>query len=365
MPSRKSMGTDSPTRKAFASAASPVRNIGSPFTTPRAGSSGHYGDAMSPMSSPGKGRLSLKTPKGRIPSAVSMPPPSSPSMALSSLAISLNDDFSMRSVGSPRPDSSSSLRSTPVHELLDDVSRLQSRLDALEFENQQLRESQSQPPPEPVDNSADLMALQVERDEMQSRVVALESSLKTQERSLDERETKIQGLERSMKETVLDISKIKSDNENRIRDIQARLDDSESLNKNLKELLEAKEGQENANDAVLTSKSAEVSVLEGRVEKVYKELEEERRELGSQVDELRKAGQVSCFCLISLMILITLCRRRLHYMRSGSVRVRPDDTRWRTILRLWKISYDLRLDLLRLLPWLPSLLPQLRSTTRR
>lgn len=308
----------------------------------------------------------MKTPKGRVPSAVAMPPPASPSMALSSLAISLNDDFSARSIGSPRPDSSSSLRSTPVHELLDDVSRLQSRLDALEFENQELRESQTepQPPPEPVDSSAELTTLRTERDDLQSRIATLETSLKAQERSLDERETKIQGLERSMKETALDISKIKSDNENRVRDLQAKLDDSDSLNKNLKELLEAKEGKENASDAVLTAKSTEISVLEGRVEKVYKELEEERRELGSQVDELRKAGQASC-SRWSVIFLTSYCRKLLLCTRNVSVLAKQEDTRWKTTLRLWKINYDLRLDLLhpRWSPLMP-LLP-LRSTTRR
>jgi CAP-Gly domain-containing linker protein 1 len=294
---RKSMGGESPTRKSFASA-SPAKTMGSPFNTPKLGPSIQLGDG-SP--SPTKGRMSFKTPKPRVPSAVAMPPPSSPSMALSSLTISLNDEMpelihpTSRTVAvssSPRPGSTSSSRSTPVRELLDDMSRLQSRLDALEFENHQLREAQSKPPVEQVDNSAELISLRTERSEFQSRINTLETTLKSHERSLDERDTKIQALERSIKDSALDISKLKSDNENRMRDLQAKLDDSEALNRNLKEVLEAKEGQENANDAVLAAKSAEISVLEGRIEKVYKDLEDERRELGAQVGELRKAGQV-------------------------------------------------------------------------
>lgn len=173
--------------------------------------------------------------------------------------------------------------------------RLQSRLDALEDENRRLRAEMTTIESTLQSHKGKADGLGQEREQLTSRVAELEVSLRTTERSLTERDSKVEALERTVQESVLDIEKAKSEAEARIRDIQSKLDDKEALVSQLKELIEAKEGLQSENDAVLNAKNAEISVLEARVQKAYAELEEERRELGGQVEELRKAGQVRRF----------------------------------------------------------------------
>lgn len=142
--------------------------------------------------------------------------------------------------------------------------------------------------------------------------------MRTAERALSERSSVIESLQRAAEQSALDIEKVKNDGELRIRDIQSKLDDKEFLVTQLKELVDAKEGLQSENDAVIAAKNAEIAVLETRVQKAYAELEEERRELGGQVDELRKAGQVrTCHDELSYdMLTVITCRKRSLSMRS-------------------------------------------------
>ena len=87
-------------------------------------------------------------------------------------------------------------------------------------------------------------------------------------------------------------------------ELETKLEDSETLVSRLKGTIEAKEGEQSENDVVLAAKNAEISLLEARVEKAYLELEEERRLLGGQVDELRRAGQVSASLSSNFFLLI-------------------------------------------------------------
>ena len=291
-----------------------------------------------------------------MPSSVAMPPPSSPS--LSSMASrdeedNLSASASLQSLhtarmqrtisassvgpGSPRPGSAASSTTNDwvrQQELLtEDIARLQSRLDALEYENEELRQkadaaealaaasSQSRatsstdsyttakspmidttPAADPSvsDEKIEYLtkerdSLTKERDELSTRVFALETTAKTQERTLAERESKIESLERAVKESTLDLTQLKVDSENRQKELQSKLEDNEEMLKNIKEVLTAKEGQETESGAVLAAKDKEIGLLENRIEKISKEWEEERTELQRQVQELRLAGQVNRF----------------------------------------------------------------------
>ena len=291
-----------------------------------------------------------------MPSSVAMPPPSSPS--LSSMASrdeedNLSASASLQSLhtarmqrtlsassvgpGSPRPGSAASSTTNDwvrQQELLtEDIARLQSRLDALEYENEELRQkadaaealaatsSQSRatsstdsyttanspmidttPAADPSvsDEKIEYLtkerdSLTKERDELSTRVFALETTAKAQERTLAERESKIESLERAVKESTLDLAQLKVDSENRQKELQSKLEDNEEMLKNIKEVLTAKEGQETESGAVLAAKDKEIGLLENRVEKISKEWEEERTELQRQVQELRLAGQVNRF----------------------------------------------------------------------
>ena len=228
--------------------------------------------------------------------------------------------------------------------LTEDIARLQSRLDALEYENGELRQkadaaealaaasSQSRAtsssdsyttansPMIDTTPAADTSTLYEkierltderdsstrERDELSTRVSTLEAAAKIQERTLAERESKIESLERVAKESTLDLTQLKTDSENRQKELQSRLEDNEIMLKNLKEILTAKEGQETESGAVLATKDKEIALLESRIEKTSKEWEEERMELQRQVQELRLAGQVSHFLHAPQVISLTI-----------------------------------------------------------
>lgn len=162
----------------------------------------------------------------------------------------------------------------------------------MQDENKRLRASADTAESSIATMTTRLMAASEAGEKSASRIVELESSLRAVERTLGERDSTIEALERSTKEACTDVEKVKLDGEARLRDIQSKLDDKEQLIIQLKELIETKDGLQSENAAVLAAKDAEIMLLESRVQKAYAELEEERRDLGCQVDELRKAGQV-------------------------------------------------------------------------
>ncbi|KAI0958692.1 hypothetical protein AcV7_004436 [Taiwanofungus camphoratus] len=327
-PSRRSAGTQSPTRSTGFSSptqasrhlSSPIRGTSSPFNTPKAvpgGRISNIGVGMPSTTTPSKARPSFNTPRPRIPSAVAMPPPASPSAtSLGGRSISLND-FHLKDQGGgalsdlqmtgkalqdrisdlmmsgkvpsgSRPDSSASVASSNHVELQGQVDRLQARLDSLENENQQLQAAASV---QDKEKASRIERLLTEQKQNAARITELEALARTNERLVTEREATIESLERAAQQTTMDIDKVKGDAEARIRDVHSKLEDKEALVAQLKELIEAKEGLQNENDAVLRAKNAEIVLLEARVQKAYAELVDERKDLGGQVDELRKAGQ--------------------------------------------------------------------------
>ncbi|KAH9911458.1 uncharacterized protein B0H18DRAFT_1062562 [Fomitopsis serialis] len=317
-PSGKSFSTNSPTRiGGFTSThlSSPTHASSSPFNTPKAPGSGRAsGIGMgipSTSTTPSKSRPSMNTPRARIPSAIAMPPPASPSSSVRSVSLSdaqnegdpssvtdlqknqrsiedrMADIMGNRMVSPSRPTSSTSARSSSAGDFQLRLDSMQARLDALDYENQQLRANADSA----QDNSKRLEVLLVDQKHTASRIAELESLVRTTERTVSERDSTIEALERAAQQMSLNIDKAKNDAEARVRDIQTKLDDRDALVANLKEALQTKEGLQSENDAVLGAKDAEISLLETRVQKAYGDLEDERRELGHQVDELRKAGQ--------------------------------------------------------------------------
>lgn len=198
---------------------------------------------------------------------------------------------------SSRPGSSASIPPIPAPlpsiaqnaELQNEIERLKARLDSAEDENQRLRTSTEAS----QSTSVKLESLTEERNKAQARVTELESSVRSSERLVKEREATIESLERSVKQANAEVEKVRGEGEAKLRDAQSKLEDQEALTAQLKQLVDTQEGEQNKNDALLEAKNAEITLLQARVDKAYAELEEERKELGSQVDELRKAGQVN------------------------------------------------------------------------
>jgi CAP-Gly domain-containing linker protein 1 len=180
------------------------------------------------------------------------------------------------------------------------------RVAELEAENQRLNILLSGLQGEELEHSRRTNSMREDRDRALSRVAELESSVKSVERNLHDRDLKIEVLERSLSNASADTEKARADGETRLRDLQSLLDDKEALLGSLKESLALKEGAETETHTLITTKDAEINLLEARVKKAYADIEEERRELWGQVDALRHAGQVcirgTALCLV-LMVL--------------------------------------------------------------
>ena len=166
---------------------------------------------------------------------------------------------------------------------------MQAKLQALAEELASLRNTTQQ------DKSDALRTSVEEQEKLSSRISELEDLSRTFEAKVGERDATIKDLQQIAKQNTLDTEKLRSESDARLRDLQAKLDDRDALVTELKKLLEEKDGLQTKNDAVIRAKDAEIALLEARVQKACHELEEERKELGMQVDELRKAGQVRHF----------------------------------------------------------------------
>ncbi|KAL4268225.1 CAP-Gly domain-containing protein [Pleurotus pulmonarius] len=312
--STRDVSASSPARNTLSSPtrtlSSPTRPNGSPFTTPKPTLGGRVPSTGTPTKMRG-----MNTPRPRVPSAVAMPPPASP--GIYSRTISLNDSDTE---SAPPKSSATSLTELELHglaiqekiaRLMSDNSRsnspaqpsvsppltsnesdialiaqLRAQISQLEAENQRLQTPSSQP-----DVEAHIESLTADNTRLSSRTSQLEAELLEKEKSVREKEDSIRALDQDRQAATVELEKQKLDTESRMKTLQSKLDDSIALTATLKEALAAKEGQEHENDALIKAKDAEVALLQSQLERAYSELEDERKELGAQVDELRMAGQ--------------------------------------------------------------------------
>ena len=320
----------SPTRASLGFG-SPTRPLNSSYNTPKPGGRCSNVGVGMPSTTPSRSHPSFSTPRARIPSTIAMPPPASPIGRSNSRSVSngrplrdngvdpdnslsdlemngkaLQEKISIlmggKSTPSPakrtsRPSSVSSVHSSShTAELQAHIDRLQSRLDSLDYENKRLRdESANSNDRELSEAKSCVETLQAQREETMKRISQLETQVKTTERSVNERNSRVESLERQLSQSAADSERQKAEADNRLKDLQAKLDDGESMVKNLKEAIVAKEGLENQNDSVLKAKNAEINLLESRLQKVSADWDQDKKELGAQVDELRQAGQVYQF----------------------------------------------------------------------
>ncbi|KAK6981223.1 hypothetical protein R3P38DRAFT_3464352 [Favolaschia claudopus] len=253
---------------------SPTRTTASPFTTPKPSLGGRVSGGAA------IGRPSVGTPRARIPSAIAMPPPASP------ITRSVSHNSESGAWGSPRPESAASTRSLVNEER----EQMQSRIQALEYENQRFRTA-SVPPEVNGDSQAELEALRIEHDGAQSRAVELDTQLQAAQRSLEERGIQLQELENMRSQALASLGEEKARGDTRIQTLERELEETRVLGKTLTDTLSSKESVERESDQKLQAKQTEIVTLEARLKRIQLELDEERTELGNQVDELRQAGQ--------------------------------------------------------------------------
>jgi CAP-Gly domain-containing linker protein 1 len=175
------------------------------------------------------------------------------------------------------------------------IDRLQSRLDALEYENDRLRSAADEPKGVDLDASSSNDA-QAEREQsLVTRISDLEAQLQAAESSFDERGSTIE----SLRGAISELQRQKEEEERRAEDLATKLSESTAFTERLNTMVVVKDVAERELDSILKSKNADVVVLEGQVDNLNAQLEVERKELEGQINELRMAGQVRCFQKIS------------------------------------------------------------------
>lgn len=151
------------------------------------------------------------------------------------------------------------------------------------------------------DSSETVERLERELETSTKKLSELEDKLHGNERTLIERQSKMDSLDRAVADAHEETRRAKSEGESRVKDVQAKLDESEALVTSLKKVIDDKSEVADRNNAQLQAKDAEIEVLQGKVTRLSADLESDRKELTSQVDDLRQAGQVRIlkrYCLL-------------------------------------------------------------------
>ena len=297
----------------------------SPFATPKPPTSGRVSGIGVPTPGGVKGRQSaggfgFGTGTPRSARRTDMPPPSSPvSPSKRLLASSPSMKLSMPPSPSRRlitPTSPSRKITTPTgSEFSVDRDDKSDYATDLEVRNKELQErianlmngkpvngvTPSVPPssvsPDDMQRSTvDNTALEAETARATAaltRVSELETQVRFHERAVKERESRIDAIERSLRGKDEEVDKARAEGEARVRELTGKLEDSDSLVTSLKAAVEeVRAGKKEETEAIIGAKDKEIELLGAKVVRAVTELEDDRRELGSQIDELRQAGQV-------------------------------------------------------------------------
>ncbi|GJJ06534.1 hypothetical protein Clacol_000726 [Clathrus columnatus] len=151
------------------------------------------------------------------------------------------------------------------------------------------------PPPPPSSTAFYNTALEEEKARTtaaQARISELETQVRFHERAVKERESRLESAGRDLKSKGEEIERVRAENEARIRELTSKLNDAEALVGNLRAAVEeVREGKKEETEAIVGAKDKEIELLNGKVARLVSEFEEERRELITQIEELRKAGQ--------------------------------------------------------------------------
>jgi len=289
--------------------ASPTRLPGSPFSTPKAAGVRTSNITASPSLSLTRSRVSQNTPRARVSSSVAMPPPPSPKPpqiqpirfpeASSSHILEIKGKNTQdkgatdgSSGSSSRPGSSVSLRSAG-NDGLSILEQLQSRLDAAEYENDRLRAA---PDTEGGVISSlqleQLERLQKERQDALERTSYLEAKLPLLEGRLATSLTDLENLRTSHQSLILQLEEKNSEAQRLTATYQLNLQSHTREQQILKERIDELDRSSRQKDENNETQIYTIKELESNFEKLLADVEDERQDLNTQIDELRVAGQV-------------------------------------------------------------------------
>lgn len=155
------------------------------------------------------------------------------------------------------------------------------------------------PQPPPIVPVVDNTALEEEKARTvaaQSRISELETQVRFHERAIKERESRLDSIGRELKNKEEEIEKVRVEGDARVRELKAKLDDAEALIDSLRAAVEeVREGKKEEAEAIVGAKDKEIALLNAKVSRLTSEFEGEKTDLTSQIEELRKAGQVVPF----------------------------------------------------------------------
>lgn len=187
---------------------------------------------------------------------------------------------------SSRPGSSTSFRSTGTDDL-NLIEQLQSRLDAVEYENERLRTASE------VDVGCQLKTLQSERQEVIDRSLRLQGEISLLEGKLAAHASQTETFHTEKESLMAQLTISQGET------LASRLARQQDLEIHINQLQKLQEEIDNYNransqkDNIIKSNVLVIEQLSEKFERVCGEFEEERKELSIQIDELRTAGQVS------------------------------------------------------------------------
>lgn len=198
---------------------------------------------------------------------------------------------------SPRSESATSFRSSTMDEqhLID---QLQSRIDALEYDNERLRSVSNIANNDNLTDSH-LQDVEQERGEAVRRIAQLEAELFTSENALQAQRMHSSALEQDYLRVTTELETLRISRDSRVEELQKKLDDDAAHVKTLVDSADRQAALAQQQEFLCKTREGEMAILELRIEKAYTELQDEKRELGAQIEELRMAGQV---CLLSRVI---------------------------------------------------------------
>lgn len=194
---------------------------------------------------------------------------------------------------STRPPSSASDGSNLAEETMY-LDQLRSRIQALEYDNERLRALNAAPTSAP--DTLHPKTIEQERDDAVSRVVSTEAMLATSQQTLEGQQMRITSLEEERQRLAFQLETEKLEHHNSLQAMQTKLDSAISLVETLKGSIHEQKHVIQQGEANLISRETEIARLEAELKNSSTEFQTEKIELGTQIDELRVAGQVLFSC---------------------------------------------------------------------
>lgn len=193
---------------------------------------------------------------------------------------------------------------------------MQSRLDALEYENERLRLAAATtalqqpavvepvapaPPPVPTlapeepaapEENEELEQLKAVHQATLTQIARLQEELADSKTKHSKQEDQIDTLKRDLEQVGKEKEDLKVKEEEELASIRGELETAAKEMEGLKKTCEEKEAAVKGADETLKLKEGEIKELKAGLDSATFTLTEERKELGLQIDELRIAGQV-------------------------------------------------------------------------